>query len=204
MPMYRVSPSFTRFEPASTALIVVDMQGIFLAPGAALEVPAGRDLLPTLQRAVVGARNCGIRVVHTRVPRFGEFEPELFEFYPGAEPAPGDVVITKPRYSGFYNTELDAVLRGASIDTVVIAGVSTENCCHATARDAHFRGYRVAFLADATGTFDYPDCGAGTLTASEVHRATLVILAASTAHVMTTAEFLARAAPAVAAPATGA
>ncbi|HXG21683.1 MAG TPA: isochorismatase family protein [Methylomirabilota bacterium] len=70
--------------------------------------------------------------------------------------------------------------------------VTTENCCHATARDALFRDYKVVFLSDATATFDYPDVGQGGMSAAEVHRATLVILSVSTAHVMTTEEFMAR------------
>ncbi len=72
---------------------------------------------------------------------------------------------------------------------MVISGTTTENCCHATARDAMFHNYRVAFLSDATGTFDYPDVGWGAMSAVEVHKATLTILAFSTAHVMTVDEF---------------
>jgi ureidoacrylate peracid hydrolase len=52
-----------------------------------------------------------------------------------------------------------------------------------------FRNYKVAFLSDATGTFDYPDVGQGAMSAAEVHSATLTILAFSTAHVMTVEEF---------------
>ena len=68
---------------------------------------------------------------------------------------------------------------------------STENCCHATARDALFHNYGVIFLSDATGTFDYPDMGYGAMSAAEVHRASLVILAMGTAHVMTVDEMIA-------------
>jgi hypothetical protein len=52
-----------------------------------------------------------------------------------------------------------------------------------------FHNYRVAFISDLTGTSDYPDLGYGPQSADEVHRATLAILAFSTAHVMTAAEF---------------
>jgi ureidoacrylate peracid hydrolase len=55
-----------------------------------------------------------------------------------------------------------------------------------------FRDYKVVFLSDATGTFDYPDVGEGGMSADEVHRATLIILSVSTAHVMTTEQFMAR------------
>jgi ureidoacrylate peracid hydrolase len=47
-----------------------------------------------------------------------------------------------------------------------------------------FRNYRVVFLSDATATFDYPDSGFGSMPNADVHHATLVILARSTAHVM--------------------
>ena len=75
-------------------------------------------------------------------------------------------------------------VEGAKAGEVLISGTTTENCCHATARDAMFRNYRVVFLSDATATYDYPDRGFGAMPAADVHHATLVILAASTAHVM--------------------
>jgi ureidoacrylate peracid hydrolase len=70
-------------------------------------------------------------------------------------------------------TDLDIVLREWGVDTVIISGTTTENCCHATARDAMFRNYRVVFLSDATATYDYPDCGFGPMLNEQVHRATL-------------------------------
>jgi ureidoacrylate peracid hydrolase len=102
-----------------------------------------------------------------------------------------EIIVKKHRYSAFYGTDLEIILRGLGIDTVVIAGVTTENCCHATARDALFRDYKVVFLSDATATFDYPDVGQGGMTAAEVYHATLVILSVSTAHVMKSSVFIA-------------
>jgi ureidoacrylate peracid hydrolase len=92
----------------------------------------------------------------------------------------------------FCRGSLDIILREWGIDTVIISGTTTENCCHATARDAMFRNYRVVFLADATATFDYPDRGFGCMPNADVHHATLVILAASTAHVMTVEDMASR------------
>lgn len=202
-----------RFDPARTALIVVDMENDFVAPGAPMETPAGREMLPNLRRAVDFARSSGMRVIYTThahredgcdMGRFADIWPPIAEraglvdgragvdIYPEIAPADGEVVLKKHRYSGFFGTDLDIILRGAGIENVVITGVTTENCCHATARDAMFRDYRVAFLSDATGTFDYPDVGEGSMSAAEVHRATLVILSVSTAHVMTTDEFIDR------------
>ena len=83
------------------------------------------------------------------------------DIYPELAPAPGEHVIKKHRYSGFFGTDLDIILREWGVDTVIISGTTTENCCHATARDAMFRNYRVVFLSDATATYDYPDRGFG-------------------------------------------
>ena len=57
-----------------------------------------------------------------------------------------------------------------------------------------FNGYKVAFISDATGTFDYPDIGFGAIPAAEVHRVSLGILGVSTAHVMNVDEFIQRSA----------
>jgi ureidoacrylate peracid hydrolase len=205
---YRVD----RLDPSKTAMIVVDMENDFVASGAPMETPAGREMLPNLKRAIEFCRETGIRVIYTtHVHRRDGCDMGLFddlwppvadrdglvdgepgvEIYPEVAPRSDEIVIKKHRYSGFYGTDLDIVLRGLGVDTVVIAGVTTENCCHATARDALFRDYKVVFLSDATGTFDYPDVGQGGMTAEEVHRATLVILSVSTAHVMTTDELVA-------------
>jgi nicotinamidase-related amidase len=57
---------------------------------------------------------------------------------------------------------------------VIISGTTTENGCHATARDAMFRNYRVVFLSDdAAATYDYPDRGFGPMPNTEVHLGTL-------------------------------
>ena len=210
---YRVE----RIDPQRTVLIVVDMENDFVAPGAPLETPAGRAMLPTLKRALSFCRERGIRVIYTThahrrdgcdMGRFKDLWPPIrhraglvegepgIEIYPEIAPLDDEIVITKRRYSAFYGTDLEIILRGLGVDTVVISGVTTENCCHATARDALFHDYKVVFLSDATGTFDYPDVGQGGMAAPEVHRATLVILSVSTAHVMTTDEFIARTAAA--------
>jgi nicotinamidase-related amidase len=54
--------------------------------------------------------------------------------------------------SGFYNTDLETVLRGLKIEDLVVSGVMTNLCCESTARDAYFRDYRVFVPADGTGT----------------------------------------------------
>ena len=212
--MYRVE----HIEPSTTAFIVVDMQNDFVAPGAPVELPAGRAMVPHLQQALACCREYGIPVIYTAhvhradgcdLGRFADADnarsDELLRqgqalvdgtpgvaIYPEIAPLEGEIVVPKHRYSAFYGTDLEIILRGLGVTTVVIAGVSTENCCHATARDALFRDDRVVVLADATASGDYPDLGWGAMTAEEVHRASLVILADSTGDVVSTETFIAR------------
>ncbi|GAA4681821.1 cysteine hydrolase family protein [Gordonia humi] len=64
----------------------------------------------------------------------------------------GDVdhALYKPRWSAFYRTRLDALLRGADVDTVVVAGCNLPNCPRATLFDASERDYRTVLVTDAT------------------------------------------------------
>jgi ureidoacrylate peracid hydrolase len=63
-------------------------------------------------------------------------------------PLPGDIVIEKHRFSGFFETELDHVLRSLNVDTLVVTGATTSVCVDSTVRDAMFRDYRCLVLAD--------------------------------------------------------
>ena len=76
--------------------------------------------------------------------------------------------------------DMDLIWRKWGVNSVVISGTSTENCCHATARDAMFHNYKVAFVCDATGTFGYPDVGWGVMSAADIHQTALTILAFGT------------------------
>ena len=199
-------------DPSKTAMIVVDMQNDFVAAGAPLESSAGRAIVPHLQRALACCREQGIPVIYTahvhradgcdlgllaHAPAIAQRDALVVDS-PGAAifsevvPRDGEIVISKHRFSAFYGTDLEIILRGLGVTTVVITGVTTENCCHATARDAFFRDFQVVFLSDATATSDYPDLGYGSLSADEVQRATLVILARDTADVITTETFIDR------------
>jgi len=104
-------------------------------------------------------------------------------------PQKGDPIVRKQRYSGFFETNLDLLLRGRGIKDVAIAGATSEDCCLATARDAMYRGCRVAFLEDVIGTYDYPDIGYGAISAEDLHRMILTVVGVTTGHVMKAEEF---------------
>jgi ureidoacrylate peracid hydrolase len=64
------------------------------------------------------------------------------------EPQPGDVVVYKHRYSGFYQTDLDNILREMNAKYLVVTGCTTSVCVESTVRDAMFRDYSCLLLAD--------------------------------------------------------
>jgi len=92
------------------------------------------------------------------------------EIVPQLAPQPGDVVISKNRYSGFYETSLDAYLREWGVKDLVFTGCTTSVCVESTLRDAMFRGYRCLLLSD---------CAAEPLGATESrtnHEASLLVI----------------------------
>lgn len=63
-------------------------------------------------------------------------------------PKPQDIVLYKTRYSGFYRTELDEILKSRSIRTLIVTGCTTSVCVESTIRDAMFRDYTCLLLED--------------------------------------------------------
>lgn len=78
-------------------------------------------------------------------------------------PEPGDIVMPKPRYSGFYNTALDSTLRARGIRTLVFTGIATNVCVESTLRDGFFLEYFGIVLADATHQAGPPSLQEGAL-----------------------------------------
>lgn len=68
----------------------------------------------------------------------------------GLAPQPGDVVVSKHRYSGFFETQLDDVLRGLGVTHLLVTGCTTSVCVESTVRDATFRDYTCVVLEDCT------------------------------------------------------
>jgi ureidoacrylate peracid hydrolase len=75
------------------------------------------------------------------------------DFYGLVRPEPGDPVVTKHRYSAFYNTDLDTILRSHGVRTIVATGVSTNVCVETTLREAFIRDYYVILVADGTAAY---------------------------------------------------
>ncbi len=139
------------------AVIVVDMLNDFLRPGAPLEVPDARKIVPALRRRLAGARRGGELVVYLcdahrkNDPEFARmgWPPHAVDGTPGAgvvaalSPEPGDVVVEKKSYSGFYRTALDGILRRNGIRSLTMTGVVTNICILYISAEAAIRGYDV-------------------------------------------------------------
>ena len=77
----------------------------------------------------------------------GGWDYELVQALP---PQPGDIVVEKPRYSAFFNTNLDSLLRAKGIRSLVFTGIATNVCVESTLRDGFFLEYFGVVLHDAT------------------------------------------------------
>jgi ureidoacrylate peracid hydrolase len=152
----------------ASALLIVDMQMFFLDPAGPTYASGGPAALPVVKSLAAAFRAAGRPVIftqHVHHPNGSDLGlmdwwwegrclqgSEASGIHPDLTPHPGERVIVKHRYSAFYNTDLETVLRCLRIEDLVIAGVMTNLCCESTARDAYFRDYRVFVPADGTGT----------------------------------------------------
>lgn len=190
--------------PSRTALINVDMQACFVEDSP-LSSPDGLSLVDRVNRLAEVCRSAGVLIVHTKVWMrpdgsnlgvMGEIVPPFLValYTDGAETAElhrslvvgeRDVIVNKPRYGGFYGTDLELVLRSRGVDTVIITGIATNICCETTAREAAQRDFRVFFLSDGTATQDMLG-----VTAEELQRATCASLGMVFAQLQTVDEMI--------------
>lgn len=168
--------------PSRTAVVVIDMQVDFGSPdgalGAYVDMSIVQPAVAAAESLVAAARGAGVPVVFVglfttpetdspswkaRMRRRGgdpdsesalcrEGEPGS-DFY-GPKPAPGELVVKKTRYSGFGGTDLDARLKALGVDTLVVAGLTTECCVDSTVRDAFALDYHVFVAADACAAYE--------------------------------------------------
>jgi len=178
-----------------SALLVVDMQKFFLDPASPTFTSGGLVILPPLKQLIQAFRDANRPVIYTcHVHHPDRIDAGIMEWWwkgmcvegsveskvhDDVAPLPNEKVIFKHRYSAFYNTDLETVLRCLKVEDLVISGIMTNLCCESTARDAYYRDYRVFFLADVTGSVS-----------EEMHLASLLNLAFGFAFVTTAKEIL--------------
>ena len=143
------------FDPARTAVVVIDMLNDFLQPEGAMPLLEGRRLYDPINRLLNAARETDVGVIWVcdeHPPQDREFEKRSVHCLQGtwgaeivAELKPGEdeYRIPKRRYSGFFETDLDLRLRELAIHHLIVTGVVTNICVRSTVHDAFFRGYDV-------------------------------------------------------------
>lgn len=183
--------------PAHTAVLVVDMQNDFCAPGGRAH-RRGRDLtaiealIPRLKDFLAQARAAGVRIIYIqnsvrpdgalsgpadlvrRAAEWGAEDPLVtllgtwgHRILEELAPRAQDLVVPKFRQSGFVGTNLEAILRGNGTETVVVTGVATHACVEATARDGLTRDFYVVVPRDCVAALE-----------PQLHEAALLILEA--------------------------
>lgn len=196
-------------DPSVTALVIVDMINDFCHPeGAAArnrDLRPIRSIIPALRRLLEAARERQIPVVHVvqtslpggmslsgpwiavreRAPYSapyagldGSWGQQVIE---ELEPADGELVVKKFRYSAFRGTRLDHLLRARGVESVVCAGTSTNVCVMATASDAFELDYYPILVGDACASWNM-----------ELHEAALATFAARYGIVCSTEQLVRR------------
>jgi ureidoacrylate peracid hydrolase len=180
--------------PERTALLLIDMQVDFAEPCGA----PGKAAIAEAASLADAARAAGVMCVFARLITREKEESKFFhewksrrnsndpplcregtrgaEFV-GPKPLGGEMVFSKKRYNAFSGTGLDAALRGFGIDTLVMAGLTTECCIDSSARDAFERDYHVFVVSDATACCE-----------PELHHAALKALALNCAQIVSAEE----------------
>jgi len=166
-----------RLSPRRSALVVVDMQNDFCAPGGYID-GIGKDvsglaaIVPPLSRLIEAARQVRVPVVwltacyeEQRIPpsmvaqkrrigaaaiccERGSWGAQFFAVCPES----GEAVFEKHTYSGFSNPDLERHVRVLSREALIFCGVQTNVCVESTLREAHSRGFDVAIVEDAVGS----------------------------------------------------
>ena len=167
-------------KPGRTALLLIDMQFDFADPQGALgqlgmDMEAAQAAVKEASTLADAARVAGVPCIFVRLithpqsdtpffkewkSRRGDDDPALCregskgaEFV-GPKPQGGELVFSKTRYNAFHGTGLDAALRGEGIDTLVVAGLTTECCIGSSVRAAFERDYHVFVVEDATACYE--------------------------------------------------
>ena len=172
----RMQP-FVNVDASRTALLVVDMQTGFVAPGSIGEIPSARSIVSNINRLARGVRDAGGVVVWI-VSTYGEGAerewPSFFEhvvtgqaserfrlafsdgrpeheLFAELERLPGDLTFSKNRMTPFAEPtgSFKALLDSRGIETVLVTGTVTNICCESTARDAAMRNFKTIMISDA-------------------------------------------------------
>ncbi len=149
------------------ALLIVDMQNDFIhSKNSPVYVPLAKKIVPKIVELLTACRKKKIPIIYTitshKKDRSGwalldkkHNRGYCIENTPGAETIPEinpqekEYIVKKKRYSAFYKTGLERLLKRLKVKRLIVCGVTTSCCVSSTARDAYFRDYEVVVVSDA-------------------------------------------------------
>lgn len=148
-------------EKSKTAFLIIDMINDFVHPDGALVAAGAKEIIPNIIRRREEAKKQGIPIIYlsdTHDPRDSEFRSWPEHGVKGSwgaqvvdelAPEEGNYALPKRRYSAFFSTELDLLLRELKIERVILTGTLTNICIFCTAIDAYMRGYQIVVPRDS-------------------------------------------------------
>ena len=164
------------------AIIIVDVLNDFVT--GSLRCDRAQRIVPHLVDLVKNAREKGIPVIYSNDAHIKGIDHELklwgdhaivgtegAEVIPELEPKEGDYIVPKRRYSGFYGTDMEMLLKELNVDTVILTGLHAHMCVRHTAADAYYRGYNIIVPTDGVDSFTEEDYLAGLKYLKEVYGA---------------------------------
>lgn len=163
-----------KVDPQHAAVVIIDMQNDFCHPEGRVgrsgqDTTSAQAIVGTVNNLIQEARSANVPVIFVRfiqndytvLRRAEQYmrdeTGELIcgegtwgaEWY-GILPQPGDAIVEKPRFSAFYGTNFETILRTRGIETLILSGTWTHICVETTARDAFMRDYYTVVLSDCT------------------------------------------------------
>ena len=136
----------------------------------------GTDNTATASNAVIFANDAHIKGIDHELKLWGDHAiagTKGAEVIPELAPTEKDYIVPKRRYSGFFHTDLDLLLRELGITTVVMTGLHAHMCVRHTSADAYMLGYKVVVATDCTDSFTKEDYEYGIKYLKDVYGAEL-------------------------------
>jgi nicotinamidase-related amidase len=139
------------------ALLIIDMLNDFVEDWGSLKVKNAKSIIDNIKKKIEEVEFPIIYVCDShreKDPEFELFPVHAVENTEGSKiikeltPKKTDFVVLKRRYSGFFQTQLDLLLRELKVEELILTGLVTEICIYHTAADAYFRGYKLIIPKD--------------------------------------------------------
>ena len=152
----------------NVAVIVVDMLNDFVT--GALGCDRAKAIVPATAELLDAARKAGVPVIFSNDAHIAGIDRELklwgdhaiagtkgADVIPELKLSDKDYVVPKRRYSGFFQTDLDILLKELGVKTVIMTGLHAHMCVRHTSADAYCLGYDVIVAKEATDSFTQED-----------------------------------------------